>query len=114
MDSDPQRDRQIRDALVEARLDALICRLPENVVCLTGYYPHVGLSFVVYPTVGAPVLIVPRPEVEDADLGLVGDIRPFDTWRIPDLPPLESVGRILRDVAGELNLRGGRIGFEGS
>ena len=49
MNSDPRRDRQIREALVEARLDGLICRLPENLVCLTGYYPHVGLSFVVYP-----------------------------------------------------------------
>src|SRR5438034_6535861 len=108
MDSDPRRDRQIRDALVEARLDALICRLPENLVCLTGYYPHVGLSFVVYPAVGAPVAIVPRPEVSSAELGLVGDIRAFDTWRIHDAPPLESVGRILADVAGELNLVGGR------
>jgi len=111
---DSTRDGNIRQALTAARLDALVCRLPENVVCLTGYYPQIGFSFVVYPATGEPVLIVPRPERDQAASGTVADIRTFETWRIGDPAPLESVTRLLRQVVQEKGLAGRAIGFEGA
>jgi Xaa-Pro dipeptidase len=112
--TDRQRDQEIRRGLAAAHLDALICRLPENLVCLTGYYPQIGLSFVVYPQDGEPALIVPRPEREAAAAGLVADIRVYETWRLPDPPPMESVERLLEQVIQEKGLRAKRVGFEGS
>ncbi|HVC33904.1 MAG TPA: Xaa-Pro peptidase family protein [Chloroflexota bacterium] len=114
MVTDAQRDRQVRQALAEAELDALICRLPENLVCLTGYYPQVGFSFVVYPTAGEPVVVAPRPEREQAAAGRVADVRVYETWRLPDPPPLESVARLLGQIVREKQLVGKAIGYEGS
>jgi Xaa-Pro dipeptidase len=114
MITDAARDRQIREALVDAKLDALICRLPENLVCLTGYYPQIGFSFVVYPASGDPVVVAPRPERDQAAAGLVADVRTYETWRLPDPPPMDSIARLLGQVVQEKNLAGQRIGYEGS
>lgn len=114
MATNPLRDERIREALVGAKLDALICRLPENVVCLTGYYPQIGFSFVVYPAVGEPVVIAPRPERNQASAGTVADVRVYETWRLIDPPPLDSVTRLLGQVVAEKKLAGKAIGFEGS
>jgi hypothetical protein len=40
--------------MVSARLDALICRLPENVVYLTDYWPHHVFSVAVFSKDGHP------------------------------------------------------------
>ena len=114
MGRESTRDGQIRQALTAARFDALVCRLPENLVCLTGYYPQIGFSFLVYPTSGDPVLIVPRPERDQAASGTIADIRTFETWRLGDPAPLESVTRLLRQVVEEKGLAGRAVGFEGS
>ncbi len=114
MASNSARDQKIRQALLAARLDTLVCRLPENLVCLTGYYPQIGFSFVVYPAVGDPVLIVPRPEQDQAAAGIVSDVRTYETWRLGDPTPLESVTRLLRQVIQEKGLTGRAVGFEGS
>ena len=37
----------IRAALGDARLEALVCSLPENVLLLSGYWPVVGTSIAV-------------------------------------------------------------------
>jgi Xaa-Pro dipeptidase len=114
MITDPERDQRVRQALAAAKLDAVVCRLPENVVCLTGYYPQVGLSFVVYPAEGEPALVAPRNEREQAAAGLVGDLRVFETWRLPDPAPLDSVARLLGEIVREKKLTGKAIGWEGS
>src|SRR5579884_3366856 len=112
MNADTQRERQVREALAAAKLDALICRLPENLVCLTDYYPQIGLSLVVYPADGEPVIVVPRPEREAAAAGLVADVRTFETWRLEDPPPMESVTRLLGQIVEQKNLAGKQIGYE--
>ena len=60
MPADTERQHRTREALRAAGLDALVCRLAENVVLLSGYYPMVGASVVVFPAEGEPVLIAPR------------------------------------------------------
>src|SRR5262249_38022852 len=114
MISDPERDQRVRQALAAAKLDAVVCRLPENVVCLTGYYPQVGLSFVVYPADGETAQVAPRNEREQAAAGLVADVRVFETWRLPDPAPMDSVARLLGEIVREKKLAGKAIGWEGS
>lgn len=114
MPRDPRRDARVRQVLAASGLAALICRLPDNLVCLADYYPQVGLSFVVYPADGEPTLIVPRPERGLVTAGLISDIRTFETWRLIDPPPLESIGRLLAQVVAEKKLAGRPVGYEGS
>ena len=45
---DEMRASRIRSALEQAGLD-VICRLAENVLFLTGYWPRDGFSFIIFP-----------------------------------------------------------------
>jgi Xaa-Pro dipeptidase len=111
---DQERRDRVRRALAEAKLDALVCRLAENVVLLSGYYPQVGATLCLFPAEGEPVLIMPRFEQELADRGFVADRRLFDTWQNRYPAPAESHARLLREVVEEKGLRGGAVGYEGS
>src|SRR2546428_6884587 len=111
---DRERKDRVRRARQDAKLDALVCRLPEHVVLLTGYYPNVGASIVVFPGEGEPVLLMPRMESDLADRGWVDDRRLYDTWQNRYPSPAENLSRLLRQVVDEKGLRGKAIGHEGS
>ncbi len=64
---DQKRIDTLQEKMVKENLAALICRLPENVVYLTDFWPHHGFSFVVFPQQGKPRLFVPEVEVDYAD-----------------------------------------------
>ena len=53
-----------RQEMKSAKLDALVCRLSENVVYLTDYGPHHGFSVVVLPRASLEWLLVPEVERE--------------------------------------------------
>ncbi len=59
---DSQRIANMQSALANAQIDALVCRLPENVVMLSGYWPLCGWNFVVMPADGKAVCIHPDTE----------------------------------------------------
>ncbi len=61
---DPRRVAQIRRALAEAALDAVVCGLPANVLMLSGYWPVIGTSVCIADAGGRIVLIVPEDEEE--------------------------------------------------
>lgn len=56
----PKRIQPVKSVLEEENLDALVCRLPENVLFLSGYLPLLGWSFLVFPLEERPVCIVPH------------------------------------------------------
>jgi len=64
---DLERLETLQKKMVDAGLSALICRLPENVVYLTEYWPHHGFSFVVFPQSGKARLYIPEVELEYTD-----------------------------------------------
>ena len=71
---DTERLTRAREAMAAARMDALVCRLPENVVMLSGHWPLIGWSFLVFPQDGKPMIVLPhsnereaREELWDAD-----------------------------------------------
>jgi len=114
MAEDRERVTRIRAALGDAGLDALVCRLPENLVLLAGYWPVIGRSAVVVPREGDPVLVAPGLEEEALRRSTVADIRTFQVWHLGDPAPDDALRALLRGIAADHGLRGKRIGIEAS
>ncbi len=96
-----------------AGLDLLVCRMPENVLFLSGYWPLAGVSILLFPINAEPVCILPMTEAAEATFGPVS-IRsftyPYGTLAAGD--PDASIAKILAEQAGRLRPR--RVGIEGS
>ena len=112
--TDIDRLDRTRQSLQEAGLDALICRLPENIVMLTGYWPMNGFAFLVFPVTGEPVLIAPVPEDTLALESWVQDVRLFPWGVVDSGDPFDSIGQLLRQATSDLGIKGQQVGYEGS
>jgi Xaa-Pro aminopeptidase len=111
---DLERWDRVRATLAKNNLAALVCRLTENVVLLSGYWPILGRSVVVFPADGQPVLISPISEAEAVEQGWIRDVRTFRAWRIGDADPEASIAKLLGQVFAECGLTGKRVGFVSS
>jgi Xaa-Pro dipeptidase len=114
MTKDMERVQRTQLALDKAGLDALVCRLPENIVMLTEYWPMNGFAFLVYPADKDPVLIVPVPEQELAGESWVKDVRTFKWGLVDSGDPYAKIPEMLKQAAVDLDLVGKRVGYEGS
>jgi Xaa-Pro dipeptidase len=114
MVKDLDRIERTRKAMQQQRLDALVCRLPENILMLTGYWPMNGFAFLVFPAEKEPVLIAPVPEEELAREGWVSDIRTFKWGLVDSGDPYVAIAALLKGAAADLGLAGKRVGYEGS
>ncbi len=112
MTLDPARDARTRAGLEAHGLDALVCRLPENVLLLTGYWPTSSFAFGVVPRQGRVVLIVVDTELADVPEGAADEVRSYGAGILSTPEPLESIERHLRDVLRAMDLERGRIGIE--
>jgi len=110
---DHDRLKRLRERMLEQDLAALICRLPENVVYLTNYWPHHGFSFVVFPQEGTPKLFVPEVEEEYADSDWA-DVSLFGWGLLKDEDLYLNYRRNLAAVRDQLGLGKVRIGVEKS
>ena len=112
---DRKRIQRLRRALREEKLDALVLRLPENIVMALGVWPMNGFSYAVVTAEAGPLaLIAPSCEDEEMDGCWADHVRYF-TWprlRMPD--PLEAIADHLRDIARTHGLTRARLGYEGS
>ena len=54
-ENDRARIERLQKKMAEEGLDALVCRLSENVVYLTDYWPHHGFSVAVLAREGKPL-----------------------------------------------------------
>jgi Xaa-Pro dipeptidase len=93
-------------------LDGLVCRLPENVLLLTGYWPLSGFAFAVSPREGATTLIATETELPLIPEGAADSVRGFRFGVIGAGDPYETVERHLRDVLRSAGLERARIGWE--
>ena len=114
MTADRLRAARNSQAMASERIDALICRLPENVLLLTGYWPLSGFAYALVPLEGPTTLIAP-----ELDARLIPSSAPFEviTYRMgvlrsPD--PFMSVQSLLRDALAAAGLTGARLGYEGN
>jgi len=93
-------------------LDALVCRLPENVVFLSGYWPLNGWSFLAFPREGKPVCIVPHCEEKEAREELWdADCVSFLFGVLAAGNPYREIKNALIDISAGKNWT--HIGYEG-
>jgi len=108
---DAERRARVQAAMAREKLDLLVCRLPENVLLLSGYWPLNGLSFILVPADGEPVCIVPVTEESEAAAELEGSaLKSFPSGVLSAGDPDAHLLRLLSDQAKRLKPR--RIGFE--
>ena len=103
----------IRAALGDARLEALVCSLPENVLLLSGYWPVVGTSIAVATAGGDISLLVPTDEHDLAAHGWATTVRAYAPGSLTELiSPTEAAWSPLADVLHQAGLTTARIGYE--
>jgi len=96
---DSTRLSNIRRIMESEGLDLLICRSPENVLYLSGYWPITGWSLAVLPLEGEPVLIVPFSELEYAKDGWIKDVRPYEGESLKEVfNPYKVMAKYLEEL----------------
>lgn len=112
MKRDEERINRIRQALKDAKIDAVVCALPMNVLLLTGYWSVVGASLAIFTSAGNIVLLVPEDERELAENGWADEVKTFATGSLNELKSIgEAVQKPLAEIAAKLKIKG-KIGFE--
>jgi Xaa-Pro dipeptidase len=112
MPIDLDRDTRNRVTFAAHNLDAVVCRLPENVLLLAQYWSISSSTWILYPREGEPTLIVMESALDippDAAASTVVSYR-HGVLGTPD--PAESVERLLRDAIRTCGLERARIGIE--
>jgi Xaa-Pro aminopeptidase len=104
---------RLRAGMKQAGIDALVCRLPENVVYLTDYWPHHGFSVAVLPVDGKPLLFLPEIEEEYAKPEWA-DYTLFGWGLLKDGDLYENYRRLLSGVRDRLGLSKAVVGVEQS
>lgn len=115
MSIDKQRVQRLKTALEQAELDAMILRLPENIVMSFGVWPMVGFSYAIFTAKDGPVALI-APSCEDEEMGdCWADDTRFFTWPRLNMPdPLEAVRQEIQDIVQKHKLASAHIGYEGS
>lgn len=101
----------MKRAMEAARLDALVLRLPENVLLLSGYWPMLGMTTLVFPREGHAHLCIPEYYSAEAAPALWGGqvhwFRFGDLW---SKDPMEETHTFLANTARDKGWK--RIGYE--
>jgi Xaa-Pro aminopeptidase len=111
---DRSRIERLQAALREARLDALVLRLPENLVMALGSWPMNGLSYGLFTAEAGPVgLVAPSCEDEEMDGCWAGEVQYFVWPKLAGDDPRTAIGRAIGGWAKQFKLSRARIGYEG-
>jgi Xaa-Pro aminopeptidase len=112
---DTERVDRLKNGLREAKLDALILRLPENIVMSFGVWPMNGFSYAVFTSEAGPVaLIAPSCEDEEMDGCWAKQVKYFTWPKLKMKDPLQAIGGELTKIVKRHKLERARIGYEGS
>jgi Xaa-Pro dipeptidase len=110
--SNMERLERMRRAMVSAGLDALVLRLPENVLLLSGFWPMIGATTLVFPVDGRPHCVVPHCYEMEAAASLWDAAVSYYRFGVLDSPePASAIGAVLAGLHGQQHWR--RIGYEG-
>lgn len=110
---DNERLTNVKSVMHVRTLDALVCRLPENVLLLSGCWPMNGWSFLLFPAEGEPTIIVPHCEEAETAADLwQGRTVTFKFGVLGSPNPYEAVAEALKQAAAGKGWT--RVGYEGS
>ncbi len=112
-ETDRARLQRLQQRMAQEDLAALVCRLPENVVYLTDYWPHHGFSFAILPREGRPLLFVPEVEEEYAQNGWA-EVTTFGWGLLKDGDLYEGYRQLLQQAHKRLQLQGQKVGSDES
>lgn len=107
------RIRRLQASMDRHGLDALVCRLPENVVFLTEHWPIHGVSIAVLEREGRAHLLVPEIERAYANADWA-DVEEFGWSLLKDRDLYQEVRERLARLRDERGLASARIGVERS
>lgn len=108
--------RAFAATLSRADVDGILCAVPENILCLTGYWPSTGDSVLFYPTEGNPCLIIPSVDqsfvpdtanLEVREYLIEGEDILFANTR-------SKLLRLLKSLIADRGFSGSRLGVEKS
>lgn len=106
---DPPRDARNREVVAQHGLDAVLCRLPENVLLLAGFWPIGSLTYILFPVAGEPVIVALESALDVVPEEIGG--RQL-TYRSLDGDPIEPAIPLLREAARHAGVARARIGVE--
>lgn len=112
MPVDNERISRIKKALAEKDIDALVCRLPENVLFLSGWWPLTGTSWVIFTRDGSLHLVVPACEAQEAEADGITDISAFEWAHLKATDPVGQARAAISRTAEKFGIDGGTIGIE--
>lgn len=107
-----ERRSRMRRAMQVRGIDALIVRLPENVLLLSGHWPMIGAAYCIFPAEGSAVCVVPGCYKAEALASLVD----CEAMFFPYGGARDQTASIsIRELIGMHAGRGWkRIGYEGN
>ncbi len=112
---DLERTNRMKKIMGEAGIDVLVCRLPENILYLTGYWSVFGCSCVIFPANGDPTLILPFSELDYAAEGWVKDQRTYQFINMKELAnPPANILSIMQALWAEKGYTKAVAGYEGT
>jgi len=96
----------------EKGFDAFICRLPENVVFLSGWWPLTGTSWIIFTADGYSHLIVPACESQEAKADGITELSTYEWGHLAAPDPVGETKNALKAAAEKLGIERGLIGIE--
>jgi Xaa-Pro dipeptidase len=108
-----ERLTRMRRAMETQRLDALVLRLPENVLLLSGFWPMIGATTLVFPLHGKSVCIIPSCYEQEAAKSLWDSQSVFYGYGVLEAPnPAITLQNSLSAIAKGKSWQ--RVGYEAS
>ncbi|HTU40947.1 MAG TPA: Xaa-Pro peptidase family protein [Candidatus Aquilonibacter sp.] len=110
---DSERKDRVMEVAAQSHLDAIICSSPSAVLLLTGYWPVIGASVVVFTPDGEVHVVLPEDEVDLAGRTSGASFIPYQPSTLAALTsPIEALANPLRLLLTKLGLGKGTIGIE--
>jgi Xaa-Pro aminopeptidase len=105
MKEDGEKTARLREAMENDGLAALIFRLAEDVVYVSGYWPYCGPSCVFFPLDGEPSIVTITDEEAQAKRSWIKDVHLVNVESIDRLgDPVKDAFNIIRGLAEDMVL----------
>jgi Xaa-Pro aminopeptidase len=110
---DPERKARVIEVLVRSHLDAMICNSPSAVLLLTGYWPVMGASVVVFSKEGEVHIVLPEDEIDLAQRTSGASLIPYQPETLATLTsPIDAIEEPLRRLTAKLGLSNATISLQ--